>query len=178
MDLLQALLKDPSLAPLPSAKPLIRQDCADEGLCVEFDINIDRSRILILDVDLYYKRLHMGNQTPKTVDCVIVQKCQSGGYLVYLVELKGHRSVRDIDNYALEEKFETTLYDFIGERLGHHFNDDAYKIRYRLILGAGSPDKNHNTYSLDFLLGLRLWKFAGQTLGINGHPRNPLIRPC
>lgn len=158
--------------------PYIVAECEDEGLCVGFESDVDKENTVIIKVDDFYNGLNM-SITPASIDCLIIQFCGADKYHIYLVELKNVKAPGSIGNKNLEEKYETTLNDFMSNKFRHFFFNTTYLLNLELILSAGSVGQNSiKSYSLDFLLGLRLYKFQDKILGINGLPPHPLISNC
>ncbi len=159
--------------------PFIVPTCEDEGICVEFEKGIDKSAILIVKMDDFYNSLGL-KETPPSVDCLIVQYClENNFYKIHLVELKNQERAALINHKNIEGKFETALYDFLSDKFRHIFFDVVFEIRPRLILSAGKVQANSiKAYSLDFLLGLKMFRFQNRTLAIHGYPPQPLIKSC
>lgn len=154
-------------------------ECEEEGICVSFDTSINRDETLIIKVDAFYNSLQL-MPTPPSVDCLILQYCNDETYKVYLVELKNVKTKQHINNVNLEGKFETTLFDFMSNRFRTHFFKESYQLKTKLILTAGKIESNIaiRSWSLDFLLGLRLFTFQNKILSIEGHSPNMMIKPC
>jgi len=153
-----------------------RPECEDEGICIEMDEEIGEDNILIIKPDDYYNSLNL-EKTPASVDCLIIQYCESGIYKIYLIELKNFKNARQIDKKNLIEKYRTTLFDFISDRYRHIFNEFEFKTYLWLCAGKVTEEKIKN-YSLDFLLSLDHIKFRGLWLGVNGFPPVPTIKSC
>jgi len=67
----------------------------------------------------------------------------------------------------------------MSNRFRTYFFDEKYNLKLKLILVAGKLKADFiKSYSLDFLLGLRLFRFQNTTLGINGLPPHPIIKKC
>lgn len=157
----------------------IQPECEDEGLCVDFEESIDKNTTIVLKIDDYYNGLNLA-ETPPSIDCLIVQFCRESTYKIFLIELKNVERARLIDSKNLREKFNTTLYDFMSNKFRDYFYNEAFDLKIKLILCAGKR-KNDNrirSYKLDFLLGLKPFRFDGKLIGINGLPPTPVIREC
>ncbi|MFK7979675.1 MAG: hypothetical protein AB8G86_06815 [Saprospiraceae bacterium] len=157
----------------------IRPECEDEGLCVDFEESIDKNTTIVLKVDDFYNGLNLA-ETPASIDCLIIQFCGDNTYKLSLVELKNVERARLINPKNLREKFETTLYDFMSNRFRDYFYNEAFDFKIELILCAGKlqNDNSFRSYKLDFLLGLKPFRFDGKLIGINGLPPIPIIRNC
>jgi len=157
----------------------IKPECEDEGLCVDFEASIDRNTTLVLKVDDFYNDLNIANR-PASIDCLIVQFCSGNNYKLSLIELKNVERAQNIDRKNLREKFETTLYDFMSDKFRNYFYNEAFDLKIELILCAGKlqNDNSFKSYKLDFLLGLKPFRFDGKLIGINGIPPIPIISNC
>ena len=173
MSLFQDLKNDPII------NPFIVPICEDEGICVEIDAAIPSDKLLIIKVDDYYNSLNI-EKRPPSVDCLIIQECADGVYRPFLVELKNVERAKLIDKKNLEQKFENSILDFLQNVLRSHFITSSYQFKkLQLILSAGKVlSSNIRVYSLDFLLGLRPFRFHGKIIAINGLPPHPVITPC
>lgn len=161
----------------PRIKEFVSQVCEDNLVCVEFDDQVSNEEFFVIKVDDYYNSLHLGKNTPASVDCLIIQECGDGQIKVYIVELKNVKSPSHINGKNLEQKFETTLFDFISNRFKEYLDTVEFKV-YLLLCAGNVDNENIRAFSLDFLLGLRMFKFRGKLAAINGRPPNPLIKPC
>ena len=157
----------------------IKPECEDEGLCVDFEETIDRNTTLILKVDDFYNSLNIAER-PASIDCLIIQFCGENKYKLSLVELKNVQRPHHIDSKNLRANFETTLYDFMSNRFRDYFYSEAFDLKIELILCAGKlqTDNSFRSYKLDFLLGIKPFRFDGKLIGINGIPPIPIIRSC
>jgi len=172
MDLIKKLQEDQSL------NDFICPHCEDEGIIVKHTNEVDIEKILVIKVDDYYNSLHL-KTPPPSIDCLIIQYCKETQYKVYLVELKNIKRITSINKKNIEDKFDTTLFDFMSDRFRDHFFDENINLKLQLILSAGKVmDSTIKTHRLDFLLGLKLFRFQGKLIGINGVPPHPLIHPC
>jgi hypothetical protein len=172
MDLIEALKAEPKLA------DFIKSSCNDEGIEVQMEEGMEATSIIVIKVDDFYNSLRQ-EKTPASIDCLIVQHCGNDNYRLYLVELKNVKTAHSINNQNLEEKFETTLLDFLSNKFRTYFFDEKYKLKLKLILSAGKVKNDFiKSYQLEFLLGLRLFRFQNTILSINGIPPHPIIKKC
>ena len=174
MELFDLLRNDENL------KNYLRNECEDNGICVEFASEIDRKQVLIIKIDDYYNAQSL-KKRPNSIDCLIIQFCGANKYTLNLVELKNVQdaSNRSIPRKDLRAKFETTLYDFMSNRFRQYFNDSQFSFKYKLLLCAGKVKSQAiKAYSLDFLLSIRPFLFNNKVLAINGLPPHPLIKSC
>lgn len=172
MELIEALKADSQLT------DFIQPSCTDEGIEVHTEDGIDVSSIIVIRVDDFYNAMNI-EKRPASIDCLIIQHCGNDNYRLYLAELKNVDRANFISNKNLEEKFETTLLDFMSNRFRDYFFNEKYQLKLKLLLVAGKvKDDFIKSYSLDFLLGLRLFRFQNKTLAINGMPPHPIIKKC
>ncbi len=156
----------------------IKEECCDEGICVDFDTSIPVEDYVIIKVDSFYADAIRNNDRPHSPDCLIVQRCQDGHYHWYLIELKNRKSQSGKElKKEVWEKFHTCLTDFMSNRFRHHFYTYEYKLHLVLVAGKRSEKFNRN-FDFKFLLGLNPLYFGGKRVGIQGENPNPLIRPC
>ncbi len=111
----------------PVLTQFIKEFCCENGICATID-DIDNS-FVILDPDEFYKSLKLGN-TPASVDCIIVQKCENYGYNLILVELK---NTNNFNSENLIAKFETSLQDFISNRFKSVLNVNYNKVKLYFV---------------------------------------------
>ncbi len=83
--------------------------------------------IKILKVDAYYSSLNFATP-PKSIDCLIVVKCDSGGYELTLAELRDVKSTRGIKPSDILDKFKTTFVEFMTQDFADIFSNPTYQI--------------------------------------------------
>jgi len=171
--LLNDLRADASLA------PHIHQTCCENDVCVDFDPAIPPTDYLVIKVDDFYNATIPNPDTPKSPDCLIVQRCSAGHFHVHVVELKNVKSKNYLNSEAIWDKFHTCLTDFMSNRFRIHFYNENHDFKLRLYLVAGRvKDTYAMNFKFDFLLSMRPLQFANKPVGIQGENPNPLIRPC
>lgn len=105
----------------PELKGFFANQCVENGVSAVIDKVDD---YIIIKLDWFYKSLNLGNETPKSPDCLVVQKCKhKHGYKVILVELKDFKSSNNIKLDSIKDKFYTALYDFMDYRFKDLFRD-------------------------------------------------------
>jgi hypothetical protein len=170
--LLNDLRADASLA------PYIHQTCCENDVCVDFDPSLSQENYLVIKVDDYYNGLRLAN-TPKSTDCLIIQRCMAGHFHVFVVELKNVKRRNELDPDAIRGKFHTCLLDFMSNRFRKHFYKEDYDLKIRLYLIAGRvKDEYTVNFELDFLLSIFAIPFGNKHHLIKGEKPNFLIRPC
>lgn len=172
MELIHQIRNDTLLA------PYLADDCTENDICATIEETVNREQLVIIKVDDYYNSLGLGN-TPPSIDCLIIQYCSDNQYQVHLVELKNVAQPRAIDSRRLEQKYETTLLDFMSNRFRSYFFDSNYQLKPKLVLIAAHVQQQKlKTYSLDFLMGCRVFSFQNKLLAIHGYPSDLTIKNC
>lgn len=105
--------------------PFLVNECSENGVYFTVSQAIDRDRYEMIKVDDYYNSLEI-KKIPKSVDCLIVQVCNSVGRILHLIELKSYSTSEHLNIKALIEKFNSTISDFIEFR----FNEPIGKYDY------------------------------------------------
>ena len=166
----------------------LRPDCKEHDVCVEVDSSVSTEDYLIIDVDHYYKSLHL-EKTPASPDCLIIQKCADNTFSIYVVELKDIKAKESLPKENTREKFETCLNDFMRGRFRSIFYETEYEIGrvalylvtdlYNQLSNADRQRKTKNT-KLDALLAMNTkpYYFHGKRYAIRHEWPNPLIKPC
>lgn len=159
--------------------PYLSQDCCENDVCVDFDPAVLPADFVVIKVDTFYNATVPNPGTPKSPDCLIVQRCGDDSYKIYVVELKNVRFQSVLDANDLRDKFHTCLTDFMSNRFRQYFYDLNHQFKLKLILVAGRVKPGYTmNFKLDFLLTMRPLKFADKFYGIEGENPNPLIHPC
>ncbi|ELK8484555.1 hypothetical protein RV034_000687 [Vibrio parahaemolyticus] len=107
----------------------IEENSASVDIDVEYfsGDEIDLEKMLNLAVDDYYKALKLGN-TPKAIDNLVLINRGNNKFSIYLIELKDVNKLRRLCVDDIKEKYQTTINDFMINRYGESFNNDAYKL--------------------------------------------------
>lgn len=159
--------------------PHIYQTCCENDVCVDFDPAIPQEDYLVIKVDDFYNATVPNPSTPKSPDCLIVQRCAAGHFHVHVVELKNVKSKSSLDSEAIREKFHTCLMDFMSNRFRLHFYNENYDLKLKLYLVAGRVKETYSkNFKFDFLLSISALQFANKRYLIQGENPNPLVRPC
>lgn len=177
--------------------PFLKNSIEDEGLKVGIDQNLNSEQFAIIKVDDYYNGLHLAFP-PKSIDFIVAVDCACNWYVLYLLELKNVNSPRKLDIKDIQEKFETTITDFLSQRFEKIFLADQYKykdIKLYLVSDAYGLTGKYRTYAdykkiqnkkqriqgrdslrVDLNLASKLFKFKGRVVRINYDiPPNPII---
>lgn len=95
----------------------------DESYYIEESLDLDR--IVNLEIDKYYNSLRLSN-TPPSIDNLVAIKRSDNIYTLYLIELKDVQKMKSIGK-NIEDKFKTTIHDFMLDRFKHVFNKEGIK---------------------------------------------------
>lgn len=119
----------------PDLFSIRREECSENGVCVEFCDEIGGAEnYIILKVDDYYNTSNFATP-PKAVDCLIVIK-RDHGYEIVLVELKNVSSTKSIKPGEIEPKFLSTIQDFMGSDFSDIFSGDYDLVGFKTLLVA------------------------------------------
>ncbi len=153
----------------------LKEECAEEGVCVEIDNRISKEDYVIIKVDDFYNDLNIAER-PASPDCLIILKCQSSGYAMYIIELKSINSARRFESKNIDEKFKTCLYDFISNRFSDILDIDYKRIKLYFV-------SNIEIYRRDMGLKLKVlqnkrYKYHNKKYFIEPLMPVPAIKPC
>ena len=168
----------------------------DDGhkINVEVDKKLTHRDYVGIKVDDYYNGLHIG-KTPKSVDFVVVVKNSRASFTMYIIEFKDVSSQEGLKIRDIQDKFTTTINDFLSERFKDIFLDDKYNYKdiqlylvsdaYGLAGKAESYEKyreiqekldKKDSLKVDKRLGEKVYKFRNRLLRIKYEiPPNPII---
>jgi hypothetical protein len=98
-------------------------------ICDDLLVNseLDHARIKVLKVDQYYNTRRFA-RPPKSIDCLIIVKCQSGTYRLTLAELRDVSSTRGVKPKDILQKFTATFTQFMQEDFPEIFANDKYAV--------------------------------------------------
>jgi len=169
--------------------------------CFENEIGIDLSeklredlesgifeKIMILKIDAYYHPSKMA-KPKRSIDCLIIVKCINTGYEFYLVELRNVVSPKGLKKAEINEKFMTTIEDFLKNRFQDIFMDKDYCLNkfelycvtdaYRLKnLNEEQYKKRISVLEKELLLLQKIFTFRDKKATIKLKLPNPLITEC
>lgn len=154
----------------------VRDKCEDEGICVNIDIRIPLSDYLVIKVDDFYNELP--SPRLKSPDCLIIQRCNSGGYAVTIVELKSYNEAYRFEDRDTE-KFATCLGDFMSNRFSHIFDYDFKRVQLLFVskVDVFSSENVDKSRMMRILLQKR-FEFRGRKYLITPRVPTPAIKPC
>ena len=66
---------------------------------------------------------------PKSIDCLIIVRCNDGSYSFYLIELKDVSAPSSVKPRDVLPKFETVLFDFFQSRFPEVFMNPAFELK-------------------------------------------------
>lgn len=159
--------------------------CNENGVSVEIDKTIDPNNLVIIKVDRYYN--HLIKDPDKSPDCLVIQRCDDGNYIIYIIEL---RNIRRQDGFKVDdikEKFITCLDDFMSNKFANYFHNPLFNfLSIHLVFVSDpysyklNPERQTKLrgHKLDALIAQRIPKYFGKHLYINHKLPNPTIKPC
>lgn len=181
----------------PELIPHLYSRIEDEGIECTIDSTLTTSDYIAIKVDDYYASLHK-RRPPKSVDFIVLVDGQCNSFALYVLELKNVNGPNRLIISDIQEKFDTTIYDFLSEKFKSIFLHDRYK--YKLIklylvsdayrnCGRFSSHQEYLEYNerrssafrkdslkVERHLGQKLYKFKGKLLKIEyDTPPNPII---
>jgi len=178
MQFLEELRNDPIL------RNFLCYECQENGIAIEVSDQVSADNLIIIRVDEFYNSLKMGNETPPSPDCLIVQYCRDNQYVIYVVELKNVGDLKNEPLNGIRSQFETCLLDFMSDRFRQYFYNPSYNFANSLNLlfislprEAKSNSKDRTT-RLDNLLAMSPIPFANRKYVIKHKVPNPVIQPC
>lgn len=153
----------------------VEQTCCENGVCVNFADDVDQNDVVIIKVDNYYNSLNL-NDTPPSIDCLIIRRCIGGGYGLTLIELKNITSGQSFDLENLKGKFHTTIYDFIKGRFREILDVHYNEVKLYFVT-------NIDVYKRDIGLKMELlmnvkYDFNGKKYMVRPEMPNPAIKNC
>jgi hypothetical protein len=162
----------------PVLSQFIRDKCEDEGICVNIDNRVSIDNYLVIKVDDFYNELPYPR--PKSPDCLIIQRCNSGGYAITIVELKSYNETSRFE-ISDTQKFGTCLYDFIDRRFRSIFDYNYDFKRVQLIFvsrvylfGSDNVDKS----LMMRIFRQKRFEFRGKLCSIIPQMPATIIKPC
>ena len=153
----------------------IGDTCCENGICVTFDADISSNDYAIIKVDSYYNSLNL-ERTPPSIDCLIIRKCIKKGFGLTLVELKKTETGKGFDIINMQEKFKTTLYDFVKGRFKNPLDIDYSEIKL-FFVSRQEIYKRDLGLKMEVLINTR-FKFNGKNLMIIPQMPTPTIKNC
>ena len=174
-------------------KDCIRYEIEDEGIGVGVDEKLTHDDYIGIKVDDYYNGLHIATP-PKSTDYVVVVDNSCDSYNLYILEMKNVGDSKGLDIRAIQEKFSTTIENFLSDRFKDIFMNDRYgykDINLYLVSDAYDEKSKYKTHEehrkqlkkagrdslkVDIGLASKTYKFRGKKLMIKYEiPPNPII---
>lgn len=176
-------------------KPYLYYVIEDEGIEVGVEPTLSEDEYVAIKVDDYYNGLHVV-APPKSVDFIVVVDCSCDAFVLYIFEIKNVKSSAYLRIRDIQDKFETTINDFMQEKYNHIFCNDKFKYKdLKLYLvsdvyGIQGKFQTHQEYrnymdkinkkdslKVDNNLGNKLFRFRGKLYSITYDiPPNPVIK--
>jgi hypothetical protein len=179
----------------PDLWSLCRSSCFENQIGIDFSEKLTESlengrfeQIMILKIDAYYHPSKMA-KPPPSIDCLIIVKCVNACYEFYLVELRNVVSPKGLKKAEMNEKFRTTIEDFLTNRFQQIFMDKNYCINkfelycvtdaYRLKnLKKEQYQKRISVLEKELLLLQNIFTFRDKKATIKLKLPNPVIKEC
>lgn len=166
---------------------ICRSECHDNNVDIEIDTMIDKdNNLCILDVDDYYKSFNISNR-PKSIDCLIVQKCNKDNYELYLIELKNIKRLKNLSINDTVKKFRITINHFMKEKFKSIFLNTNYKfkkpllylvVKFKNIKTIEGHIKKHIGTRFETFQNIKPFEFRGDLCKIQPLPPNLTIKKC
>lgn len=156
-------------------KKFVVEECCENDVSVSFHPEISPNDYVIIKVDDYYNSLGESH-TPASVDCLIIRKCVNTGYGLTLVELKNIEEFKYFRLKNLEEKFETTIQDFIEKRFKIPLKTNYKSIALYFVSNLRNYRRDSGL-AMDTLINLK-FKYDGKTLMLKPRIPSPMINKC
>jgi len=162
---------------------LCRETCEENNVCVEFSKQLAEDNYIVLKIDAYYNSSKMHNPPP-SIDCLILVKCDTNEcYDFYLVELKDIKSSKGFEIKNIQQKFATTINDFLNDKFQDIF--DAYCIndfKLYFVLGEKYSEKYRKKMGSSqlkiFTLKNLSYHFRNKIAVINPIPSGYQVKEC
>lgn len=167
----------------PELHYFVKSTCEENGVSCLLPDSVSDDAVAIIHVDKYYAYLYRSapESTPKSVDCLILLRCNNGRYRLYLVELKDIDASNGFSVNDVKEKFETTRVNFLIELFGEIFNNGTVEyqsIQNVFITPLDNTSYGSRTSRIDTLLGNSAVKILGKIVMME-HQTSPYkIRSC
>jgi hypothetical protein len=169
----------------PQLKSFLAQTCEERGISANMDGDIPAGNYVIIKVDNYYNHQKM-SKTPPSIDCLIIQRCSDGSFMIYLIELKNIKSPKGFNSKQILKKFNVTVNDFMSIRFKDIFLHPDFKIKevrpyfvtnpYR-IKDKTTSHRRQGT-KMKTLLSMGNFEFNNKTYQLREELPNPVIQPC
>ena len=156
------------------------------------DSRLTPDQYIGIKVDDYYASLHQ-KVIPKASDFVVAVDCECDNYVLYVLEMKGVKSPSSTKD--IQEKFDTTMNDFLQNRYKDIFLNPKFKYKdvflylvttaYKKAIEIGSFKKYEELMAkmkakdsllIDSTLSTKPYIFRGKAYYIQREvPPNPVI---
>jgi hypothetical protein len=167
----------------------ICEDAKENDFGIDIDVSVKKEDILIIKIDDYYKSLNLA-LTPPSIDFIVIQRCSSNYYQVFLIEAKNIADKSGFDPSQIEQKFKTTVNDFINSKFYEVFCKYSTIKDWHLYFVSDPYDlrefsEKHPKYKkmmeeskLSYFLKLRPFKICGEIFLLKYKTPNPLVTIC
>lgn len=156
-------------------QPYVVEECSENGVCVTFSEDIHRDDYVIIKVDGYYNSLNI-EKRPASPDCLIIRRCQNGGYGLTLVELKDVSTSSSFTVENMREKFNTCFNDFIKKEFRELLDVDYKDVKIFFVSNI-ELYKRDMGLKLEVLINIK-FKFNEKNYMIYPQMPSPTIKSC
>lgn len=88
---------------------------------------LNNNCILNISIDSFYASLKLA-ETPCSIDNLVLLKRDDNRFSLYLIELKDVQKMKRLDPRKINEKFKTTIFDFMKAKYQDNFEHDDIKV--------------------------------------------------
>lgn len=93
----------------------------DSELQIDVEPTLSEKDYIGIKMDDYYMGQHLGGETPKAVDFLVVVDCYCKWYCLYIMELKHVKDPNKISTKDIFEKFDTAINRFMKDEFAYIF---------------------------------------------------------
>lgn len=156
----------------------VREQCEDEGLCVEIDPRIPPERVVIIKVDDYYNSFNV-EKRPASPDCLIIVQCSDTTFSATIAEMKNIDYSAGFTVENMKEKFDTCLNDFMRKQFAKYFDREFKKITLFFVnrIELHRASAYDDTLKTKILMNT-LFTFRNRPCKIELRFPTPAVRPC
>lgn len=169
----------------------ITEECEENGVSVTIDEGISSDKVVIVKVDSYYNDPSNGiHPQPPSIDGIITLDKSNSTYSLYLIELKSIKRMSGFKVSNIEEKFKTTINDFMTVRFKEiyekpnfrydkiklYFVTDPLKFVAQGITTTEEIRKKITGTKLEKILLIKPLKFRNKICSIEYKIPNPMIK--
>ena len=159
----------------PVLSQFLKDACSENDIEVSIDPLIDPEDIVIISVDDFYNSLNIEHRPPLP-DCLVLVRCEDGGFALTVVELKNIRNSQGFRLQNMLAKYETCFNDFISQRFRELLLIDYKKVYLYFVSGIELYRRDAGL-KMDVLINTK-FNYNGKRYGITPYMPSPTIRRC